>query len=258
MEKSNFIKFLGTAGARFVVAKQLRASGGVYMELMGKRIILDPGPGTLVRCAASRPKIDITKIDWIILTHVHIDHSNDVNVLIDAITEGGLKKRGILFAPHEALEGKNAVVFKYVQPFLKDIVILEPDRRYEIDGLRFYTSIRHEHPVDTCGVMFDVENERISFMVDTKFFPGLIGSYKDSTVLIMNVVRLKPHEKFDIKHLCVDDARELIMAIKPRKAILTHFGMTMIKAGPYKIAQTLSEETGIEVISASDGMKVEF
>jgi len=255
---NNYIKFLGTAGARFVVAKQLRASGGVYMELMGKRIILDPGPGTLVRCASSRPKIDVTKLDWIILTHIHIDHSNDVNVLIDAISEGGLKKRGILFAPKEALEGKNAVVFQYVQSFLKDIVILEPDRRYEMDGLIFYTSTKHEHPVDTCGIMFDLDGRRISFMVDTKFFPGLIESYKGSNVLVMNVVRFKPHEKLDIQHLCVDDARELIKAIKPEKAILTHFGMTMIKAGPYNIARVLTEETGIEVVAASDGMKVEF
>ncbi|HBQ28399.1 MAG TPA: MBL fold hydrolase, partial [Desulfotomaculum sp.] len=31
--EENFIKFLGTAGARFVVAKQLRSSGGTLISL---------------------------------------------------------------------------------------------------------------------------------------------------------------------------------------------------------------------------------
>jgi len=30
--KDNFIKFLGTAGARFVMIKQLRSSGGIWIN----------------------------------------------------------------------------------------------------------------------------------------------------------------------------------------------------------------------------------
>ena len=46
----NWIKFVGTAGARFVVAKQLRSSGGLWFSLQGMNLYLDPGPGALVRC----------------------------------------------------------------------------------------------------------------------------------------------------------------------------------------------------------------
>jgi len=132
MADSPFIKFLGTAGARFVVAKQLRSSAGTYIEVEGKKIMLDPGPGTLVRCAKSKPAIDVTGLDAIILTHAHIDHSNDVNILIDAMTNGGLKKRGVLFAPGDCLEGKNEVVFRYLKDFLQEIVRLEANREYRI------------------------------------------------------------------------------------------------------------------------------
>ena len=58
-----FIKFLGTAGARFVMIKQLRASGGVWISVKGKNLLLDPGPGSIVRCASSRPKLDPTTLD---------------------------------------------------------------------------------------------------------------------------------------------------------------------------------------------------
>ena len=55
--KNNYIKFLGTAGARFVVARQLRSSAGIWMNVEGDNILIDPGPGTLVKCFSSRPKL---------------------------------------------------------------------------------------------------------------------------------------------------------------------------------------------------------
>ena len=79
---------MGTAGARFVVSKQLRSSAGTWCFLQGKNILIDPGPGTLSRCFTSRPGLDPEKLDAIILTHRHLDHSTDVNVLIEAMTRG--------------------------------------------------------------------------------------------------------------------------------------------------------------------------
>ena len=43
------VRFLGTGGARFVVAKQIRASGGMWMRFGETQIHIDPGPGALVR-----------------------------------------------------------------------------------------------------------------------------------------------------------------------------------------------------------------
>ncbi len=258
MNDGDFIKFLGTAGARFVVAKQLRSSAGVYIRMKGKNIILDPGPGTLVRCAKSKPAIDVTKLDAIILTHAHLDHSNDVNILIDAMTGGGLKRGGILFAPEECIHGDNAVVLPYLRDFAQDIVVLRHNQKYNIDRLSFSTSGKHQHQVETYGVIFDHYGRRISFMVDTKYFPDLIKDYEDSDILIMNVVRLTPHESGKVMHLCIDDVKEILSRINPRKAILTHFGMTMLKAKPWVLANELSDELGTEVIAASDGMTIEL
>ena len=142
MEEPNYIKFLGTAGARYVVAKQLRSSAGIFLHLKNKKIVLDPGPGTLVRCAASKPTIEVATIDAIILSHLHIDHTNDVNVLIDAMTEGGLKKRGVLFAPAECLQGENAIVLRYLRGFPQEIVTLQENSRYMLGDLSFSGSSR--------------------------------------------------------------------------------------------------------------------
>ena len=85
----NKIKFLGTAGARFVVTRQLRKSGGLWLTFDDTNILIDPGPGSLVRCLSSRPKLNPKDLDGIILTHRHIDHSNDINIMIEAMTNGG-------------------------------------------------------------------------------------------------------------------------------------------------------------------------
>jgi phosphoribosyl 1,2-cyclic phosphodiesterase len=58
-------------------------------------------------------------------------------------------------------------------------------------------------------------------------------------------------------HLSLDEARAVIAKVRPRKAILTHFGMTMLRARPRELAEGLSKDLGIEVIAASDGMTLE-
>ncbi len=253
---TNYLKILGTAGARFVVAHQLRSSAGTYIHWKGTQLILDPGPGTLVRCAKSRPPIDVEKLDAVILTHSHIDHSTDVNVLLDAMTSGGLKKRGALFAPRDCLEGENAVVLSYLHQCVEKITVLEARQDYHWQDIRFTTSPRHDHPVETYGIIFDFEGRKVSFLVDTQYFPELLDSYRHSEILILNVVRFKPHPSGEVKHLCVDDVKTILNELRPQKAILTHFGMTMLRARPHEVAQQLSRETGVPVVAASDGMTV--
>ncbi|OAG28366.1 MBL fold metallo-hydrolase [Thermodesulfatator autotrophicus] len=251
------IKILGTAGARYVVARQLRSSAGTYIEHEGTRLVLDPGPGTLVRMASAKPRLDVMKLHGLILTHAHLDHSNDVNILIDGLTEGGLKKRGVLFAPRECLSGDSAVVLKYLRPHLKDIKTLEGEKYYTIGNIKFRTSRRHYHTAETYGVIFDFAGKKVGFIVDTLFFPGLIESYKDCQILIINVVRFKPHTSPNVQHLCVRDVEEILEEIRPEQAILTHFGMTMLKSQPHQVAAKLSRKLGLEVVAAYDGMTLE-
>jgi hypothetical protein len=40
--------------------------------------------------------------------------------------------------------------------------------------------------------------------------------------------------------------------------VLTHFGMTMLRAKPWELAEALTEELGIEVLAARDGMTLEL
>lgn len=252
------IRFLGTAGARFAMAKQIRSSAGTYLHLRGKRLLLDMGPGTLAALARVEPPVDVFSLDGLILTHSHIDHSTDVNCLIDAVTAGGIFKRGRLFTPAACLEGEHAVVLRYLRGFLDEIVPLEERTAYRLGDLRFATSRRHHHGVDTYGVHFDLAPHRLSFLIDTRYFDGLEEEYAGADTLVINMVRFRPEDAPHALHLCLEDVKRIVAAVRPSLAILTHFGMRALEAGPDALAAEASDATGCAVLAAYDGMRVDL
>ncbi|OGX23394.1 MAG: hypothetical protein A3J51_03210 [Omnitrophica WOR_2 bacterium RIFCSPHIGHO2_02_FULL_45_21] len=248
--EENYIKFLGTAGARFVMIKQLRSSGGIWISYNGTNIIIDPGPGSIARCAMSKPKIDPTKLDGIILTHRHLDHSNDVNVMIEAMTEGGFKKKGIVFLPQDALD-EQPVILRHLMPVVERIEVLKEKASYSIGEIKFSVPARQSHPVLTYGLYFEFKPS-LSLIADTRYFEGIEELYR-ADIVIINVVFYEP--RLGIDHLSFADARRIIERIRPATALLTHFGMTMLTHKPHILAERLSKELNLEIIAAYDGMK---
>lgn len=248
------IKFLGTAGARFVVTKQLRKSGGIWLTLDNTNVLIDPGPGSLVNCHSSRPKLNPLDLDGIILTHRHIDHSNDINIMIEAMTNGGFDKKGIVFAPKDALDD-DPVILHHFRDKVEKIETLNEKKNYTIGNFSFSTSLYHDHGVDTFGLNIFGKNITISLITDTRYIPGLESNYTGD-IQIINVVLLEKKEH--IMHLSIDDAVKIIELNKPKLSILTHFGMKIIKAKPWEIAKDISEKTGLNVIAASDGMEIDL
>jgi len=258
MPDGDFIKFLGTAGARFAVAKQLRSSAGTYLHLNGQRILLDAGPGTLVRCAKVRPAIDCQRLDALILSHKHMDHSTDVNCLIDAMTGGGIWRRGQVFAPGDCLDGDDPVILKYLRGFPEAIVPLAPRTMYTVGEAQFRTSIPHDHGVETYGFHFTAGSRRASFLIDTNYFPELLDEYADSDMLIVNVVLHRREDAPKALHLNLSQVHDIFRAIRPRQTILTHFGSHMIAAGPWRLAAEMSQDLGLDITAACDGMVLEL
>ena len=207
----DIITFLGTAGARFMVTKQFLASGGLWLNLNGTEILIDPGPGCIVQ--ATKRKLKAEKLSAIILSHRHLDHSADINIMIEAMTQGGFKRNGRLFAPADALETE-PVIFSYLKDYLEGIEVLEEGKSYSIGDISFTTPVRHIHPVETYGMVLRTDRHTFSCITDTRYFDGLAKHYS-SELLIVNVVFLEPRTQADhpgmpIDHLSVPDAEHII------------------------------------------------
>jgi len=239
---------MGTAGARFMVAKQLAASGGLYLEDGYTRLALDPGPGAIVQYA--KRKIDPARLSGIVLSHRHLDHSGDVNVMIEAMTEGGFKHRGRLYCPADALDD-DPVVLHYLRGFPEELIRLQPETEYRVGSIGFATTAAHPHGAETYGFRF---GDRLGWVTDSAYYEGIAEQHRAEVMVIHAVLR----ERRPLPHLCLDDAEAIIRAARPRLAILTHFGMTMWRAHPWELAAQLTESTGVEVKAARDGMTVEL
>jgi len=245
------VYLLGTAGARYVVAKQLRASAGTVLEEDGEFLLIDPGPGTIVHLA--KHKIPVEKIRNILVSHKHLDHSADLNVIVDAITEGTLKKRGRLFIPKEAWD--EGVLLSYLREALDETIFLAEKEAYQTSKFSFKTTKKLLHSAETYGFIFNLKDGKsLGFLVDTAFFEELISEFQGVNYLIVNVVRYEPKE--GVLHLSVQDVRKLLASLRPELTVITHFGMTMLRANPFKVAKDLSAELNLKVVAAYDGLRL--
>lgn len=251
----NTITFLGSGGARFMMYNQFLATGGFWLNLDGTEILVDPGPGAIVQ--STKRKLKAEKLSAIILSHRHLDHSADINIMIEAMSQGGFNRHGQLFLPADAIE-EEPVIFSYVREFVDSIEILEAGKSYSIGPVTFATPVKHIHPVETYGLVFHTSGYTFSHITDTRYFDDLVQHY-NSQLLIINVVFLEPRApnpqiNMPVDHLSVPDVEHILLHLKPKVAILTHFGMSVWRAKPGKIAARLSKSTGVRVIASRDGM----
>ncbi len=247
------LKFLGTAGARFTVSTQLRHSGGLVWTLAGTRIWVDPGPGALVRALSSRPKLDPARTDALVVTHRHLDHSSDATAVVEAMTKGGFNRRGALLAPRTALEGEEPVVLRYAQRFVERRGFLGEGSRHEIaPGVVLETPLAHDHDMETYGYRLSAPGIVAGHVVDTFWMDALVSAYAGVDLLVVNATRAKGRDRRYL-HLGADDAETLVREIRPRLAILTHFGMQLVRGRPDEVALGISERTGVPTVAARDG-----
>jgi ribonuclease BN (tRNA processing enzyme) len=244
----NQLIFLGTAGGRFTVFNQLRKSGGIWFKLKGKQFAIDPGPGALIE--SIKHKLPPNRLDGIFLSHRHLDHCADINSIIESMTEGGHKKRGVVLAPYDATED-DPVILRYNRKNFT-LITTKEHKEYDIEGVKIKTKARHIHTVENYGAIFD---DRFSYIPDTKYFDDLPKMYQ-TDIVIANVVFCHNREGF--KHLNSDDIYRFIEIYKPKKFIMTHFGLSFLKKKPWDVAKEISKKTNCDVAAAYDGMVVDI
>lgn len=251
------ITFLGTGGGRFATISQIRMTGGFRIDdLSGKNFHIDPGPGALVR--SFQFGLTPSKLDGIFISHAHTDHYTDGEVLIEAMTKGMTKKKGIVMGSRSVFEG-----FKQWGPSISkyhteksEKLILGPNKSKSIENLKIKgTKTVHGDP--TCvGFQLKSKDLTISYTSDTSYFEKLANYHKNTNILIASVIR--PGNQSIKEHMCSKNFIDLINEVRPKLAIMTHFGFKMLNEDPVKEAKNIFKDTGIKTLAAFDGMQLDI
>ena len=240
------LTFLGTGGGRFVFLTQRRHSGGVWLGLGGIDIIIDPGPASLVR--ALEASLSPQGLDAVVVTHNHLDHYNDAELMIEAMTCGMKASCGIFACQRDVLD--------YISDYhlsKPKIVIMDSGKRFFIGPLVFEPIPTKGH-AEGLGIRISLDGETLTYSSDTDYEDGMEKAYMDSKVLILNT--LFPLGHHSPTHLCTDDALRIADMVRPELLILNHFGIRMLNEGPATQARIVEERTGVRTLAAYDGMRM--
>ena len=244
--------FLGTGGGRFATIYQMRATAGIYLD-DGVRMHIDPGPGALVHM--HRAGIDPTQTDAILISHCHPDHYTDAEILIEAMTMGGTKKRGTIIGSKSVFEGVkdfSPAISSYHSKLVEHTISMVPKMRVKVGHVAIEATPSAHSDEFTIGFRIFTSNGVISYVSDTALTPEVLAAHRMARVLIIACTR--PQKSRIAHHLNTEDAAELIKTIKPEIAVLTHFGLRILRHDPDKEAEWITNTTGIKTVAAKDGL----
>ena len=250
------LTFLGTGGGRFATITQKRRTGGIRLISKSLNIHIDPGPGALIYSLEAG--LNPQKIDAVLVSHRHPDHYTNAEVLIEAVTRGMLKKRGIVAAPPNILSGdkqSGPVISTYHQRMTEKIIKLKPGVNFKVQNTKIVAlETRHTDP-EAVGFRFEIPQVgAIGYSADTEYFEGIEEGYKGVRLLILCVMR--PLGSPWKGHMTPKDAVKVVGAVKPEMVVATHFGMKMLYSGPAYEVRLIEEKTGVPTLPAFDGMKL--
>ncbi len=253
------IVFLGSGGGRINLIRQVRWTGGFRINSDAANIHVDPGPGALLR--SNKLRQSPLKLDAIIITHAHIDHCNDANLMIEAMSGFALKKRGILIGSENVLSGGEKIITDYHLQHCGTVFTPSLEKHGEKKTFKTkkgefeleFIKVKHDEP-SGFGFKLKIEDMIIGYTSDTDFFPELPSLFKGCDYLIINI--LKPKDDGIPDHLETSHGIKIVKEAKPGLAIINHMGISFLRAGPQSQAKIIQEKTGVRTIAAKDGMKI--
>ncbi len=224
-------------------SKNKRTRSSVFIETSGKKILIDTS--TDLRTQALRE--NISKIDLVLYTHSHADHTHgiddlkafnfinsmDIDCYANSVTLNNIKRSfAYIFDSFPAAGGKPRLNLKEVDGTINFCGIdIEPINVHHHDWRILGYRIGTFAYVTDCSHISEESREKL----------------KGLDFLMLGALRYTPHRA----HFSVEQAVEEIEKLKPKKAFLTHMGHEL----EY---EELKEKLPSYIEPAYDGAQIEL
>lgn len=245
-----------------------RASPGLYLEVGGDRLLIDPGPGSLRRLAALG--VDYRAIDVVAVTHRHLDHTLDLLHLFFALMAadkgpGGGRTRPLTLLGfpgfREFLARLGQAYGDWVAPagHARPLLELAPGARFNRPGWRL-TAEAMQHLPESLGFRIEADGAALAYTGDTEYCAGAVALARDADLLVSECSA--PDDAPKPKHLTPAGVARIVRESGARRVVLVHLDPPPADGGAPDgagydegLAQAVRAQCEAEVTLGVDGLR---
>ena len=247
--KAVTLTILGTGDA---FASGGRAQAGYLLEVAGKRVLFEAGPGVLAEM--KRHGIEADSLDVIVISHLHGDHFCGLPFLFLEYMWERPRKHPVIIAGPKNLEQRTWILMRtmFSRFEVKELqtkvkwVVLEPGKSVKLRGLKLST-IRSPHtkPDISLSVKIESEGKTFVFSGDSGWNDELVDFSAGANLLLCECTYFESeHLRF---HMNYPELKRNRDRFDVKRMLLTHIGR-----------ETINHTPEIEIEMAFDGMKLEL
>lgn len=256
------LTLLGTGGA---TPYKNKSACSYLIETDNQDIIIDAGFGVSTQY---RKKVtDINRLNHVLLTHMHMDHTCELPMLMFWAFLMGKNSGFHLYGPQKNVERFVTGLFDHAYYFINDMLQEARQRDFTytvapidptpenpivpaltVDGLQIdAVEVKHFSNFPCLAYKLTSQTKKIVISGDTTICDGIIELCKDADELILDV---NMHESFghNVFHLIPSEVNTILETSRAKKVYITHQGPNLIGKEQECIDIIKSAHPHVEVI----------
>ena len=121
----------------------------LYIEANSRKILFDVGASELFLENAKKLNVDISEVDYLIISHGHYDHGGGLRAFLRENTKAGIFLHRLAFEKYYALRSNDELEYIGLDEELKQNrrIVLTSDRFFIYKGIQVFSNIPQKEPI---------------------------------------------------------------------------------------------------------------